>query len=246
MRTVIRSEVRKLRATATTWWLLAGAVLLGIAGTVAALAFAQTAGRALNSDTAVSGALHSSGAGAMLVIVAGIIATAGEFRHGQAEQTFLSDPRRTPTLAAKTLVMAAVGAGFGLAAAAASLATTYSWLAARDVPLPTGSAVWLTVLGAVISAVLYAVLGTAIGAITRNQVTAIVVTVAWLTVAETVIRTATVTVGKWLPGVAALALRRDPSEGLLTMTAGGLVLAAWVLATTTAGLVRTRNADITG
>jgi hypothetical protein len=74
MRRVITSEVRKLRATPTMWWLLLGAVLLGVGGTAAALAFAQTGNQALDSDATIRGALHSSGSGsgsgsgAMLVI----------------------------------------------------------------------------------------------------------------------------------------------------------------------------------
>jgi hypothetical protein len=72
MRRLITSEVRKLRATPTMWWLLLGAVLLGVGGTAAALAFAQTGNQALDSDATIRGALHSSGSGsgsgAMLVI----------------------------------------------------------------------------------------------------------------------------------------------------------------------------------
>lgn len=246
MNRLIAAEIRKLRATPTMWWLFAGAILLGIGGTVAALAFASASDLALDSDEAIQGALHSSGAGSMLVVVAGIISMAGEFRHGQADQTFLTDPRRAPTIVAKVAVMAVTGALFGLTATFASLGTTWTWLRAEDVAFPGGSVVWLTVLGAVVSATLYGVLGIALGAASRNQVAAIVATLAWLTVAETVINTGSSSIGRWLPGVAALALRRDPGEGLLPMALGGIVLAAWVMAALVGGLFRTRHADVTG
>jgi ABC-2 type transport system permease protein len=104
--------------------------------------------------------------------------------------------------------------------------------------------VWLTIVGAVGSAVIFALLGVALGALSRNQVPAVVATLAWFVVAEPIVKQISDAFARWLPGAAALALRRVPENGLLSMRTGALVLVAWTLAALAAGLARTARADI--
>jgi ABC-2 type transport system permease protein len=246
MRPALASEWRKLRATPTMWWLLLGVVGIGIAATLGAIVLDNARDLAPTSDQALRDYMHSAGSGSILVVVAGIIAMAGEFRFGQADQTFISTPRRSTVVGAKTVLFAAVGGVYGITASLASLGTTWAWLVTEGESLPIGrEAIWLTVVGAVASAVLFAVLGVALGGLSRNQVPAVIATLAWFVVAEPIFQQMSNEVARWLPGVAALALRRVPESGLLSMEAGALVLAAWTLAAIAGGLARTVHQDIT-
>ena len=225
MRPLLRAEVRKAVATPTIWWLLLGTVAIGIAGTVAPLVVADTDAADLLADETLQQAMHGAAAGVILVVVVGIIGMAGEWRFGQASQTFLTTPRRHRVVAAKTVVYMAVGAVFGVVAAGASTVTAWLWYRANDVALPLGrSAVWLTLLGCLAVAALFGVLGVAVGAVTRNQIAAIVGAMGWLVVVEPILFAASSTLFRWLPGMASISLRRQPADGLLSPGAAAAVL----------------------
>jgi ABC-2 type transport system permease protein len=241
----IASEARKLRATPTMWWLLLGVVGTGVAATLGAVVLDNARHLVPTSDHALRDYMHSAGTGSILVVIAGIIGMAGEFRFGQADQTFLSTPKRRDVVWAKTLVFTVVGAVFGVTASLASLATTWIWLSTKGYGLPLGhEAIWLTIIGAVVSAILFAVLGVALGAASRNQVPAVVATVAWFVVLEPIFKQMSDAAARWLPGNAALALRRVPESGLLSMRTGAIVLAAWTAAALVVGIARTIRQDI--
>ncbi|HKA05321.1 MAG TPA: hypothetical protein VKD67_13370, partial [Acidimicrobiales bacterium] len=127
----------------------------------------------------------------------------------------------------KSLTYLGVGAVYGIVADAASTATAWGWYGAKGLTFPIDrSAVWLTLLGCLAVAVLFGVLGIAIGGIARNQVLAIVVTLGWLLIVEQALFAASKSVFKWLPGIASLAIRRMPAEGLLPIGSAFAVLAA--------------------
>jgi ABC-2 type transport system permease protein len=245
MRQLVGSEIRKLRATPTMWWLALGMVALTIAAVLATFALQETGQVPRTSDDALRQDLHAVGSGSILVTVAGMIGMAGEFRFGQADQTFISEPRRGRVLLAKVLVFAVLGLVFGIVASGGALATMWVWFSSNGDTIPFArSAVWLTLIGAVTSAVLFAVLGVAVGAIARNQVVAIVGAMVWLVVLEPILFQSWSGAAKWLPGQAGEALRRVPQEGLLSMGTGTLVLCAWIAAVLAAGHWRTRRFDI--
>jgi ABC-2 type transport system permease protein len=239
LRPIVGSEWRKLRATPTMWWLLLGVVGIGVAGTAGVIALNDA--KDLTSDTALRDALHASGAGSVLIVVAGIIGMAGEFRFGQADQTFLSTPARGRVVRAKVLVYTVLGLLYGLTAALASIATTAIYLGTEGESLPLGrEAVWLTALGSVASAALFGALGVAVGAAARQQVAAIVASLAWLLSLEPIVGQIT-NLARFLPGSASRALRRDTASDLLSMRSGAIVLALWVIAALALGLVRIRD-----
>jgi ABC-2 type transport system permease protein len=246
MARIITSEWRKLRSTPTMWWLLAGAVLLCAAGAVGGLMVAASGNRPLSTGEGLRAALHAVGAGAILAEVAGIISMAGEFRFGQADQTFLSEPRRGRVLAAKVVVFTAAGLVFGVVSAAATLGASWAWLTAKGAGLPFGQPViWSSLGGGIASAALSALFGVAAGAVLRNQVVAIVTVLAVQAGVESAVFQASRPVGRWLPGRASEALRQLPTEGLLSWRTGAVVLSAWVAGLLIAGAVRTVRADIT-
>jgi ABC-2 type transport system permease protein len=243
---LVRAEARKVLATPTIWWLLLGTIAIGIAGTIAPLVVTDKDAANLLSDGTLQEAMHGAAAGVILVVVAGIVGMAGEWRFGQASQTFLTTPRRRRIVGAKTAVYMVVGALFGIVAAAACTATAWIWYRANDVTLPLErSAVWLTLLGCVAVAVLFGALGVAIGAITRNQVLAIVGAMGWLVVVEPILFAASKPVFRWLPGMASISLRRQPADGLLSPGAAAAVLVAVVAVALVFGAGLVERDDVT-
>ena len=246
MRNTVRAELRKVLATPTIWWLLLGTVGIGIVGTLAPLIAANGTKAEFLTDRRLQEALHGAAAGSMLVLVAGIIGMAGEWRFGQASQTFLTTPQRWRVVLAKTGTYAGVGAVYGLVAGAASTATAAAWYRANDLSLPLGrSAVWLTLLGCLAVAVLFGVLGVAVGALARNQVVAIVAALGWMLLLEPALFAASAPVFRWLPGMASISLRRQPAEGLLPIGLASAVLVGVIVVALAVGLRMVERDDVT-
>lgn len=244
MKRLLSSELRKLRATPTMWWLLGGMILVTVAAVLGAFALQEAGDVPRTSDASVRADLHAIGAGSIFVAIAGIIGTAGEFRFGQADQTYLSHPRRQRVLSAKLVVFGVLGLVFGLVAAAVTVATVWLWFSSKGDSLTWTASVWLTLLGAVLSAVLFGLLGVGIGASTRNQVSGIVAGLAWLVILEPILFQASNAAGRWLPGMSAEALRRVPQEGMLSMATGTGVLVLWVAGALGVGAWRTATTDV--
>ena len=246
MNAILRAELRKVRATPTIWWLLLGTAAIGVVGTLAPLIAFDGSAAELLTDRKLQEAMHGAAAGATLVVVAGIIGMAGEWRFGQANQTFLTTPQRWRVVTAKSVAYMIVGAVYGLVAVAAATATAWGWYRAHDVALPLErSAVWLTLLGCLAVSVLFGLLGVAIGAVARNQVAAIVAALAWHALVEPGLFAASPSVFKWLPGMASFALRRQPSDDLLSVAPAAAVLIAFVAAFLAAGLWFVERDDVT-
>jgi hypothetical protein len=245
MTVLLRTELRKVLATPTTVWLLLATVAIAVVGTVAPL-LAADEGTDLLTDHALQEAMHGAAAGAILVVVAGIVGMAGEWRFGQVTQTFLSTPRRRGLVLAKVFTYMGVGAVYGVAAAAGATATAWLWYRGEGVALPLDrSAVWLTLLGCSAVAVVFGALGVAIGAIARNQVVAIVATLGWMVLVEPSLFAAAPSVFRWLPHMASFSLRRQPTEELLPMGPAAAVLAGVLTVTLLAGLRLVERDDIT-
>jgi hypothetical protein len=246
MSALLRAEVRKAWVTPNLWWLLLGTTAIGVVGTLAPLIATDAVGAELLTDEKLQGAMHGAAGGAVLVMVAGIIGMAGEWRFGQATQTFLTTPRRWRVVGAKSLTYMGVGLAYAVAAAAASSVTAWGWYRANDLALPFGrSAVWLTLLGCSAVAVIFGLLGVLIGAVVRNQVAAIVAALAWQILIEPALFAASPSVFRWLPGTASFGLRRQPAEGLLTVGPASAVLAVTVAVALVAGLWFVERDDVT-
>lgn len=246
MNRLLRAELRKVVATPVTWWLLLGTVAIGILGTLAPLIAVDGEPVDLLSDQQLRGALHGAAGGSVLVLVAGIVGMAGEWRFGQAGQAFLTTPRRWRVVIVKVLTYMAVGGVYGAAAAVAATGTAWGWYRAKDLALPIGrSAVWLTLVGCLAVAVLFGILGVAIGAIARRQVAAIVATLAWMVLVEPALFAAAPTVFRWLPGNASLSLRRQPAEDLLPVGPAATVLVLIIAVALVIGIRLVERDDVT-
>jgi hypothetical protein len=93
------------------------------AGMAAAILLAGQQGTPpLGSEPNLTKTLSIAALSSMVMLVLGILATAGEFRHRTIKWTFLAEPRRGRVLAAKLAVLGAVGAAMGALAFGLALA----------------------------------------------------------------------------------------------------------------------------
>jgi ABC-2 type transport system permease protein len=202
-------------------------------------------------DPAVqSRALAHAGLAAVFTLVFGILAVAGEYRHGTIADTFLGFPSRWPVIAAKLAVYGLTGAAAGLVSSAAALATTAAWWAAKGAAfhLPAQGS-WLTLAGGVATNCAFAIIGVGLGALIRNVIGAVALALAWLALIEGI---AGQLVGsglaRWLPFYASEALDRSAmpaASQLLPQWGGGLVLLGYATVFAVAGTLVTLRRDVT-
>ena len=245
MTPLLRAEIRKTLTTRSVL-VLAGAV---VAYPALSLLPAVTAAEAPTVDGETLLQVLRGGADvlAVAVLLLGILAAAGEYRHGTIVPYLLVAPRRARFLRAKLGSQAVVGATLALGVSAVALLAGGSYLASRDVPVDVLSTdVLATVVGVTLVATLYAAIGTAVGALVRNQTAAVAGALVWVLAIENVVPLVLHVPGlkRWLPGGASDRLLHlaDSSAGnpwtavvLLALLAAGLAAAA---------AAATRTADI--
>ena len=240
MRRLLTAEMRKAAGAHTLWWLLLATAAIGVLGTLAPLLATDPSAAELLTDRTLREAMHGAAAGVTLVVVAGIIGMAGDWRFGQVDQTFLTAPVRWRTVTAKAAVYLGVGALYGVAAAITATAAAWGWYRTNGLTLPLDRpAVWLTLAGCVAVAMVFGPLGVAIGAIVRNQTTAIVVALGWMVLVEPALFQVSPSAFRWLPTMASFSLRNMPSDDflpvgpasavVLSITVAALVLGAWLV-----------------
>ncbi len=236
MNDLVAAEWLKLRTTR---------LLLGSIPAALALSFAAVAGAVLSADgvaelestEGLRQSLSVTGTGAILVLVVGILISAGEYRHGTAVDTFLTTPRRHRVVAAKLTVGAGVGLGAGAITSLASVGLAGLLYSVEGATFPFDDAeVWLILAGTLAYTTLFAIVGVALGTLVRNQVLAVATALAWLAVVEHTLVALVPDLGRWLPAAAGQAIVRTPVDGLLTPLAGTAVLAAYGAAIALAGV----------
>jgi ABC-2 type transport system permease protein len=246
MLAMIRSEFRKLSTVRGPWLLLAAGPLLVVAG-ISGLA---ESGRNLASPATQVKAFGHVGLAALVTLVFGMLAVAGEYRQGSIADTFLSFPRRGRILATKLGVYALAGAAAGLAAAVTAIITTATWCAARNVPFHLWNAgSWRTLAGGVAVNIAFAVIGTGLGALVRNLAVAVALALAWIAVIEGIAgQLLGAGLARWLPFSASEALGRASLFGAgrpLPQWGGGLVLLGYSAVFAAAAVLSTLGRDVT-
>jgi ABC-2 type transport system permease protein len=242
---LVVAEWLKLRTTHFAWATLPAVVLLTAVAVASLVLSSEVAGVALLEPTegARQAALHLTSTGAVLVMVLGIVVSAGEYRTQTATDTFLTTPRRSRVLAAKLATGAILGLALGAISAGAGLPIAYLVFEAEGVALPAGAAeVWLTAGGVVLYAVLFTVLGVAFGSLVRDQLVAIVSALILVLLVEQLLSQTAGSAAKWLPGNAGAAVVRAPGE-LLDPGAGAALLLAYALAIALAGMSAVTRRD---
>ena len=240
---LVAAEWLKLRTTRLLQGMIPAAVAISCAA-VAGVVLSTDAAQ-LESTEGIRRALSVTGAGAVLVLVLGILVSAGEYRHGTIVDTFLTTPRRHRVVAAKLTVAAGLGLGAGVMIAAASLGIAGLLYRSQGATFPFGDAeVWLTLAGTLAYTTLFAVLGVAIGAVVRNQVSAVGGALVWFAVVEHTLVNLIPSVGRWLPAGAGQAIVRTPLDGLLSPLTGTAVLVVYAAVIAAVGIRLEATRDV--
>src|SRR5215472_13340974 len=215
---MIRSEFRKLSTIRSPWLLLAAGPVLVVAGITGLV----QSGANVHDPAIQSKAFAHVGLAALFTLIFGILAVAGEYRHGTVTDTFLSFPARGRVVAAKLAVYGLVGAAAGLVSSAVAIGVTAAWWAA---------------------------IGVSVGALIRNLAAAIAAALAWIALIEGIIGQLLGSgLARWLPFYASEALDRTSVIGsarLLPQWGGGLLLAAYAAVFASAAIVTTLRRDVT-
>ena len=245
MLTQIRTEFRKLATVRSPWLLLAAGPAIVVAGITGLVSDGGNV-----HDPAVQGrAMAHVGLAAVFTLIFGILAVAGEYRHGTITDTFLSFPGRGRVIAAKLAVYGLAGAATGLVSSAVALAATAAWWAARGGALQLSAAgTWRTLAGGVAANCAFALIGVGLGALIRNVTGAVALALAWIVLIEGIAgQLVGAGLARWLPFSASEALDRAAitATRLLPQWGGGLVLLGYAAVFAAAGVLVTLRRDVT-
>jgi ABC-type transport system involved in multi-copper enzyme maturation permease subunit len=173
----------------------------------------------------------------------GVTVTAGEYRHGTITATFLVSPRRERVLLAKLVAAILLGLAFAVAGVVVNVLVGWLALGVKNAGVSPFDGSVTEILGAtLIGCALWSGLGAAIGAVTRNQVTAIVAAVVWFLIAEPLFGSLLHQYGDYLPG-AALGAIFEGHDGL-SRTGGILASLAWIALIGAVGAVLVIRDDV--
>jgi ABC-2 type transport system permease protein len=243
---MIRSEFRKITSVRSPWLLLAAGPLIVVAGVTGLI---QSGGNVHNPATARQALAHA-GLAAIITLLFGIVAVAGEYRHGSITDTFLSCPDRRRVITAKLAVYGLAGAAAGLVSSAVAVGVTATWWAAKGGSFRlSGTDTWLTLGGGLAACFAFAVIGVGLGALVRNLVGAVAAALAWIALVEGIVGQIIGSgLARWLPFYASEALDRTDLGGgtrLLPQWGGGLVLLGYAVVFAAAAVVTTLRRDVT-
>jgi ABC-2 type transport system permease protein len=227
---LIRIELLKLRTTPAAWISLVLTLTLTVISVFTTVLLAGRPGtQPLGSVANVSKVLAVGALTSIVMVILGIMISAGEDRHRTSLSTYLAEPRRGRVLLAKMLAAGGLGALGGAATFALTLAIATPLYASKGVhhlPVDIG-ALWV---GTTLITACYGLLGVAIGALTRNTVSAIIGALIWVAVIElAILQPLLPSIAKWLPTGAGVALTtaRPHTPSLLPPATAALVLVCW-------------------
>ncbi len=246
---ILRSELLKVRTTRGWYAYLVVIVLLAGISVAAAIGSTDDSRRS-DLDFQVD-FIEAAGFAALLAIILGITAVTTEFRHGTITPTLLGEPVRERVLAAKAVAVALVSLLFDVIALAVIAAVALIWLSILGADLHLGSAeVGKLAAQTLLGAVLWGLMGVAVGSLVQSQVAALVGTLIWIFVVESLLwgLFALLDVDgalSYLPFQSLDAADGTGGEDLLSYGPGVAVASAWIGLSGAAGLGRTRRRDIT-
>lgn len=232
---LIQAEFSKLFSTKLWLWMLLGSFVLTAFIVSITIGFDGQQGNPsppLSTPEGQRNLFSAAGASSVWVLILGIVAVTGEFRHQTVTPTFLATPRRGRVVIAKLVAYAVIGIGYGIATIAMSLAIALPWLSAKNIDVSLGSnGVPGTLVGVGAGVAVYALLGVGLGALLRNQIAAVVGALVYLFVVEGILSAVPVVRDyyPYLPGGANAALVGTfvPNVDLLEQYQGGLLLVAY-------------------
>jgi ABC-type transport system involved in multi-copper enzyme maturation permease subunit len=189
------------------------------------------------------------GLGALFAALVGAMSMTSEIRHGTIRPTFLATPRRGRVVVTKALAGSFLGVVLGLVAETFAIGVGSAALNARGIPVRLdASNITQLLAGGVAAAALWGPIGVGLGALLRNQVSALVGLFAWLLFVEGLLFGLLPGAARFLPGTAGAAIAGTTTTGevapLLSPAVGALLLVLYVTAAGAAALIATNRRDV--
>lgn len=249
MTAVVRSELIKIRTTRGWWAYLV--VLVALVGIGAA---AEVGSRSLDERSGLDfqyALVDLIGISSLLAIILGITIVTTEFRHGTITPTLLATPGRERVLAGKAIAGVLIAILFAAMAIIVVLvvASIYTSIDGGQLELADGEVVKRAATN-VLGVVLWLLMGLAIGSVVHSQVAALVGTLVWLFLVETLLvglfsLLDIDAVQEYLPFHALDGADGTGGNNLLSYGPALAVTLGWIAVLGAAGAVRTSRRDIT-
>lgn len=243
MTALVSAELLKLRTTRTAIGFLIATVLLTLL--FQGVTFAT---EDIVSATKLRESIAGAGIAALLLLILGIVATTGEYRHRTITGSLLVTPDRWRFLISKALAYFVVGAVLGLVAMVVTIVAALIWLPLRDQPtdlISFGDYLVMVLRGVAVTAI-SGVIGVAVGAIVRNQVIAVVAVLVYLFVIEGLVSLISDDVYDALIGQTQSALGGSGQVGsAYSPGVSGLILVGWALLLGVIGGFLEQRRDVT-
>ena len=249
MNALMSAELLKIRTTRAPW--IAGPIVLVLAAVIPVVngALAGTGDvPALTPGTLldfVRGPVQLTGAAVLLL---GLLASAGEFRHRTVLLSRLASPRAGQVFAAKVGAIALLGLVAGVAVNVVSLLSGTAVLQAHSVPVHiTSGGVPYSLLVAPLATAAYGVFGVVVGTLIRSTAGAVGAVLTWAFVIEGVLPVIARSphLADRLPSSALKAvITEHPIAGATSPAVAALLLAAYLAALVLAAAVVDRRKEL--
>ena len=252
MNALTRAELLKLRSTRILWWLLAGTLTMVL---VTIIASVPTTGPPHDVTSLDDPALLARMIGVsflwpqLTVALLGVLTYTQEERYGTITSTLLVEPQRHRVLAAKGVALIVASAAVAVATLVVALVASIVLIRARHGNATLGVEFWQVVAAAFLVMALSGLIGLAVGALLRNQIVAVTLTLIWLTAGEHLLIQVLPHVARWTPGGATDALLQLGAEATTTGTLlkapiGGLLLVGYTTAAAGLAIVIAPRRDV--
>ena len=252
MKALLQAELLKLRSTRLPLGLFLGTLAM-VAVTIAVSvpkADAQDVPLTLDDPRLLAVVVGESlGVPQVMAVLLGVLVSTQEHRYGTVTSTFLVEPRRSRVLVAKCLTSIIGGLAIAVLCLAFALAVTIGLIRSRGGDLTAGTLLWQVLGAGLLVLALYGVIGVAVGALVRNQVTAVVAVLVWMLAVEYLLLPAIPSLGRWTPLGTTTALLQigstlDLGTSLLPPLVAGLVLVGYTVAVASWALVIAPRRDV--
>jgi ABC-2 type transport system permease protein len=247
MRALVGAEFLKLRTTRSFWWVVVLSLALPTLITIS-----NVASQTFSTESDARSLLSAIGTAGLLMLVLGVVSSAGEYRHGTITSTFLVAPDRRRVLLAKALAAGIVGLAVALASAVLVIGISAPWLSGDGHSLSSLGIGSSELIGIVAGAAAYvaisAMLGVGVGALLTNQVAAVVGVLVVLFIVDPVIVALVDSFGKFsLTGIG-IALSggtgHDAGFHVFSAATAALVYLGYAAAFTLAAAVAAQRRDV--
>lgn len=242
---ILRAELLKVRTTRVVLGLLAG--MTGLVLLLVCLTIGGTDAKELRGQEGLRQVLSVAGSIAYLFTLSlGIIGMAGEYRHGTLGHSMLAAPRRWEIVVAKLIAYFIAGVAFTAVALALTYIIALLWMPSKDAGFSLTDPIPLKIAwGSLLGGGLFGAIGVGLGALMKDQVAALLVGVGWTLVVDGIVGGVLPEVGRFFPGGALGALIREPTDEILPIGLGALVLLGYTVAFAVLGTLAARRRDLT-